>query len=508
MKIALVSAYDYAHPGGVTEHVRHLAAGLRRRGQDVTVFAPCSDRELAERDSDFIRVGRPFPIPMHGSVARITVSLHLTNKIKHYVRDGGFDVLHYHEPLMPVLPVTALRVSRTCNVGTFHAFARSNIGYYYGKPLLKRYVRRLHARIAVSNPAREFVRHYFPGDYRVIPNGIDVKRFQNQAPYPELRDGMCNLLFVGRLEYRKGLGYLLRAFAQLKPQYPNLRLIIVGDGPLRRWYSNFLTRKQLDDVVMAGYVPASDLPRYYASCDIFCSPATGDESFGIVLLEAMASGKPIVATSIDGFREVVTHGRDGLLVAVNQLLLGGLVLMVAGFFDIFDGALARASGKVYRYGAFLDSTVDRYSEGVVYLGILIYFLQQHDGLRPIIVLIALAGSYLVSYVRARAQSLGFTCDVGILARPERVVIIVAGLLLESIGLRVGQWSPLTVALLILAVGTNFTAVQRVWVVWQQNRAELRAIRGQAAPSAGTDPAARPQPVRAAMRRFFENLGNP
>ena len=277
MKIGLVSAYDYAHPGGVTEHVRHLAAGLRRRGHDVTVFAPCSDKELAERDSDFVRVGRPFPIPMHGSVARITVSLHLTNRIKHYVRDGGFDVLHYHEPLMPVLPVTALRLSRTCNVGTFHAFARSNVGYYYGKPLLKRYVRRLNARIAVSNPAREFVRHYFPGDYRVIPNGIDVRRFQNQAPYPELRDGMCNLLFVGRLEYRKGLGYLLRAFAQLKPQYPNLRLIIVGDGPLRRWYGNFLARKQLDDVVMAGYVPASELPRYYASCDIFCSPATGDE---------------------------------------------------------------------------------------------------------------------------------------------------------------------------------------------------------------------------------------
>jgi CDP-diacylglycerol--glycerol-3-phosphate 3-phosphatidyltransferase len=122
-------------------------------------------------------------------------------------------------------------------------------------------------------------------------------------------------------------------------------------------------------------------------------------------------------------------------------------------------------------------------------------------------LIALAGSFLVSYVRARAQSLGFTCDVGILARPERVVIIVAGLLLESFGLKVGSWTPLTLALLILAVGTNFTAVQRVWVVWQQNRAELRATRGQAAP-APTDKPREPQPVRAAMRRFFENLGNP
>src|SRR5436853_713129 len=215
MKIALVSAYDYAHPGGVTEHVRHLAAGLRRRAHEVTVFAPCSDRELAAAEHDFVRVGRPFPIPMHGSVARITVSLHLTNRIKHYVRDSGFEVIHYHEPLMPVLPVTALRYSRTTNVGTFHAFARSNVGYYYGKPLLKRYVRRLHARIAVSNPAREFVQHYFPGNYRVIPNGIDVSRFQNQAPYPEVRDGMGNLLFVGRLEYRKGLRQLSYALQTL-----------------------------------------------------------------------------------------------------------------------------------------------------------------------------------------------------------------------------------------------------------------------------------------------------
>ncbi|HVH66218.1 MAG TPA: CDP-alcohol phosphatidyltransferase family protein [Candidatus Acidoferrum sp.] len=190
-----------------------------------------------------------------------------------------------------------------------------------------------------------------------------------------------------------------------------------------------------------------------------------------------------------------------LLVAVGQLLIGGIVLAFAGFFDIFDGALARASGKVYRYGAFLDSTVDRYSEGVVYLGILIYFLNHHDGLRPIIVLIALAGSYLVSYVRARAQSLGFTCDVGILARPERVVIIVAGLILESVPV-LARFEPLTIALVILAVGTNFTAVQRIWVVWQQNRAELQATR--AASASPTTPP-NPQPVRAAMRRFFESL---
>jgi CDP-diacylglycerol---glycerol-3-phosphate 3-phosphatidyltransferase len=213
---------------------------------------------------------------------------------------------------------------------------------------------------------------------------------------------------------------------------------------------------------------------------------------------------PITPNMLTLFGLLIT-GVGALLVAMGDLLIGGVVLAFAGLFDIFDGALARASGKVYRYGAFLDSTVDRYSEGVVYLGILIYFLDQHDGLRPIIVLIALAGSYLVSYVRARAQSLGFTCDVGILARPERVVIIVAGLLLEALGLRIGGWTPLTVALVILAVGTNFTAVQRVWVVWQQNRAELRAQRGQAPSAVRQDRPASPQPVRTAMRRFFENL---
>jgi CDP-diacylglycerol--glycerol-3-phosphate 3-phosphatidyltransferase len=215
---------------------------------------------------------------------------------------------------------------------------------------------------------------------------------------------------------------------------------------------------------------------------------------------------PLTPNMLTLFGLVIT-GVGALLVALGLLLPGGIVLAFAGFFDVFDGALARASGKVYRYGAFLDSTVDRYSEGVVYLGILIYFLDRRDGWRPIVVLIALAGSFLVSYVRARAQSLGFSCDVGILARPERVVIICAGLILEAIGLRVGGATPLTIALVILAIGTNFTAVQRVWVVWQQNREELRALRGQTTARPAASPPINPsQPVRTAMRRFFESLG--
>jgi CDP-diacylglycerol--glycerol-3-phosphate 3-phosphatidyltransferase len=155
-----------------------------------------------------------------------------------------------------------------------------------------------------------------------------------------------------------------------------------------------------------------------------------------------------------------------VVLAYGHLLIAGLILVFAGLFDILDGALARASGRQYRYGAFLDSTTDRYSEGVVYLGILVYFLARHATAEPILVYSTLAGSFLVSYVRARAQSLGFTCDVGFMARPERVVIITAGLIL-------GQLTP---ALWILALGTNLTALQRVAVVWRQSREERRADR--------------------------------
>jgi CDP-diacylglycerol--glycerol-3-phosphate 3-phosphatidyltransferase len=191
-------------------------------------------------------------------------------------------------------------------------------------------------------------------------------------------------------------------------------------------------------------------------------------------------------------------------VALNHLFIAGLVLAFAGFFDIFDGALARASGRVYRYGAFFDSTVDRYSESAVYLGLLVYFLERRRALEPVLVLVALAGSFLVSYVRARAQSLGFKCDAGILARPERVVVIVAGLLLQPISLPGLHFTTLSLALWILALGTNLTAMQRVWVVWQQNRAELlreRSAPAPASPAAGPPPA-HERPVLTAMRRFF------
>ena len=316
MKVGLVSPYDFASPGGVNDHVRHLAIQLQQLGHETRIFAPSSRADVDFDSARFYRIGTPIAIPVNDSVARITLSFHLANQVAAIVADEGFDVLHFHEPLMPALPITMLRMSNTANVGTFHAFARSNVGYFYGRPLLQPYLEHLHRAIAVSEPARAFVQRYFPAfPMRVIPNGVDVSVYRpGLAPIRHLRDECLNVLFVGRLEKRKGLGDLLRAYRAMSMRIPQTRLIIVGDGPLRGRVESYVARHRLPNVVVAGYVPDSVKPRYYNSADIFCAPATGAESFGIVLLEALASGLPVVATEVPGYMSVLESGRDSVTV--------------------------------------------------------------------------------------------------------------------------------------------------------------------------------------------------
>ncbi|HKW71417.1 MAG TPA: glycosyltransferase family 4 protein [Candidatus Dormibacteraeota bacterium] len=316
MRVGLVSPYDFASPGGVNDHVRNLAVRLQKLGHETRIFAPSSRAEVNFDSARFYRIGTPIAIPVNDSVARITLSFHLANQIAAIVADERFDVLHFHEPLMPALPLTMLRMSNTANVGTFHAFAHSNIGYYYGRPLLRPYLAHLHRAIAVSEPARAFVARYFPKfPMRVIPNGVDGNVYRpGLAPIRHLRDDNVNILFVGRLEKRKGLGDLLRAYRTLQTRVQNTRLIVVGDGPLRGRVESYVARHRMPNVVMAGYVPDSVKPRYYASADIFCAPATGAESFGIVLLEALASRLPVVATEVPGYMSVLEPGKDSITV--------------------------------------------------------------------------------------------------------------------------------------------------------------------------------------------------
>jgi len=318
MKIALVSPYDFTYPGGVNIHVSSLERRLTKMGHDVRIIAPSSGN-ISGLGDKFIRIGTPIPIPAGGTICRVTISLRLGPTIKSVLRREKFDIIHLHEPFMPMLCSAVLRFSNTANVATFHAFG-GKPGYRFGRPIstimLKRRLRKLDGRIAVSKAAMEFASKYVPGQYDIIPNGIDLELFSPDAsPINEFCDGKLNILFVGRLEEQKGVGYLIKAYKLVKKEIPNSRLIIVGPGTrLRGKYEKEVQQSGLKDVIFVGGKPQNELPRYYKTADVFCAPATGLESFGIVLLEAMAAGKPVVATNIEGYNSVLTDGVEGRLV--------------------------------------------------------------------------------------------------------------------------------------------------------------------------------------------------
>jgi phosphatidylinositol alpha-mannosyltransferase len=371
MKIALVSPYDYPFFGAVTEHISHLRACFVAEGHEVRILAPSSQRDVEASRPDVYRLGKTIiPIPANQSIARLTLSLTLSQRVKKILQSERFDVVHLHEPLVPALPLTVLQFSQTTNVATFHATRESYFGYLYAKPLLKRFMRKLHGRIAVSATAREFVHHYFPGDYRIIPNGIDVEAFEeSRPPLPELQDGKINLLFVGRLDKRKGLVYLLNALPHVKYHFPNLRLIVIGafDEDQMQEYRYFVQETGLTDVVFKGFVSFEDKIRYYQSCDLFCSPAIGRESQGIILLEAMAAGKPVIASAIDGYRTVVDHEQDGLLVRPadpTALAVGICRLLSDAALRDRLAAAGRAKAQSYSWPKVARQILDLYEETI------------------------------------------------------------------------------------------------------------------------------------------------
>ena len=310
MKIAIVSPYDWCVEGGVKTHITHLTAYFREWGHDVTIFAPASDR--AKIGDEVVVMGKPRPMRVSGSVARITFAWK-SPAVKKALSDGNFDVVHLHEPLMPLLPYHFLRYSKSATVGTFHAAKEGGNRFYgYTTPFTRRWFRKLEGKIAVSPAAVSLVSRYFQGYFNIIPNGIDYEHFSAPAePLPEFEDGMNNILFVGRPEKRKGLKYLLRAYMRVHSQLPDTRLIVVGAGDFSR-YERLMA--PFPNVVFRPNVPYGDLPRYHRSATVFCCPNTGNESQGYVLLEALASGGAVVASNIEGFAGVMTHEEEGLLV--------------------------------------------------------------------------------------------------------------------------------------------------------------------------------------------------
>jgi len=314
VKIGLVSPYVYPLPGGVTQHVRFLYENLRLRGHDVRILSASHGLQRGS-EGDVIRLGKGFSMPANGSMGTITLSPRYVSQARDLLDRERFDVLHFHEPFVPFLSLVLLNQSRSVNIATFHAYGGWSPAYEFGARALRGYGERLHGRIAVSAAARHFIDRYFPGDYKVIPNGVDVIRFQRAVPLTRWKDGTRNILFVGRFEPRKGLLELLKAYRILRKRgADDTRLLLVGAGPQEREARRYVATRRLGGVEFLGRVTDDERNQLFRTADVFVTPATGRESFGIVLLEAMAAGAPIVASDIHGYKGVVRRGREALLV--------------------------------------------------------------------------------------------------------------------------------------------------------------------------------------------------
>lgn len=327
MKIALVSPYDWSYPGGVRSHIEHLAAELRVRGHHVRILTPASGLAGREVEYGIYKLGTAMPVHFNGSVARIALTPPVKYDLPRIMEREGFDVVHVHEPFASALTVAALKFAnqrRIATVATFHASSNRRtspavMAYALTSPFLRPSFAQIDGAIAVSEAAREHVARFFEADFTIIPNGIDLERYSGKAPrLPQFDDDKRNVLFLSRMEPRKGLRYLLKAIPLVREQtaqgeLPPVRFILAGDGPERLQYQKYVYRNGWEDVIFTGYVTDSEKPAYFASADVYCAPSTGNESQGIILLEALASGVPVVASDIPGYRTVITGPEVGLV---------------------------------------------------------------------------------------------------------------------------------------------------------------------------------------------------
>ncbi|HWE91887.1 MAG TPA: glycosyltransferase family 4 protein [Pseudonocardiaceae bacterium] len=327
MRIGIVCPYSLDVPGGVQSHVLDLARALLRRGHEVNVLAPADeDRPLPEFVTS---AGRALGIPYNGSVARLAFGPVSFARVRRWIREHEFDVLHLHEPTAPSLSMLALMVADGPIVATFHtSTARSRMLTTF-QPVLQPFLEKVTARIAVSALARRVQVEHLGGDAVEIPNGVDVGFYAGARPLAGYPRAGGTVGFVGRFtEPRKGMSVLLPALRRLLPDFPELQLLVVGRGEpeqLRREAGPELA----DRIVLLGQADDATKARALRSVDVYCAPNTGGESFGVILAEAMAAGATVVASDLNAFQRVLDDGRAGVLVPVRD-----------------DVALTRAIGDV------------------------------------------------------------------------------------------------------------------------------------------------------------------
>ncbi|HEY3880782.1 MAG TPA: glycosyltransferase family 4 protein [Trebonia sp.] len=317
MKIGITCPYSWDVPGGVQQHIRDLAEALIDEGHDVSVISPADDD--TPLPPYVTGAGRAVPVPYNGSVARLSFGFLSVSRVRRWIKEGGFDVLHVHEPEIPSLSLLACWVASGPIVATFHtAIPRSRV-LLVTYAVVRTGLEKINGRIAVSEAARTTLVEHIGGDAVVIPNGVATRRYRKADPLPGWPGPGGAIGFLGRLdEPRKGLQVLLKAFEVLGQERPGLRLLVAGraadpDEVLQRVPAGLRDRVEL-----LGQVSEQDKVRMLHSVDVFCSPNTGGESFGIVTAEAMAAGVAIAASDIPAFRAVLRDGQAGELFATGD----------------------------------------------------------------------------------------------------------------------------------------------------------------------------------------------
>ncbi len=352
--------YAWEAAGGVQVHVRRLSAKLRERGHDVVVLAPGS----RPPDEPWVRrVGRPLPVSYAGTVARIApLPFRRTRAALAAFRP---DVVHVHEPLTPSVSMFATLASRAPVVATVHAYLDRSRAMELAAPVLRRVWARVAVGVAVSEAAASFLRRSLPGvDLEVVPNGVDVRAFE--APRPmDLPEGR-RIAWVNRLDPQKGFAIAVAAFAKVVAEMSDARLIVAGEGRDRETLG-LLPEAARDRVSLLGTIPNDLVPSVHAASEVFVSSAWGQESFGIAVVEAMAAGLPVVVSDIPGYREVVDHGVEGLLVPPRDPeALAAALLRVLRDPSLAErlGRAGRARARAYDWSIVVDRLEACYARAI------------------------------------------------------------------------------------------------------------------------------------------------
>ncbi|MGI8678403.1 MAG: glycosyltransferase family 4 protein [Jatrophihabitans sp.] len=332
MRIGLVCPYSWDIPGGVQAHVRDLAEKLIELGHDVSVLAP-GDDDLPGLPPYVTIAGKAVPIPYNGSVARLQFGLVAAARVRRWLRDGAFDVVHVHEPAPPSLSLLTCMIHDGPLVATFHVATLRSRFLSMFDTVLQPFLEKITGKIAVSSAARKVIVEHLGGDAVVIPNGVAVEHFVDAEPlegYP--REG-GTIGFIGRYdEARKGMDVLVEAVQILAPQRRGLRVVVAGRGDSEDFWSG-LPEGLADRFVLLGQVSDEDKTHLLRSIDVYCAPNTGQESFGVILLEAMAARTPIVASDIEAFKRVLAGGAAG-----RQFATGDPGALATALAEVLDDA--------------------------------------------------------------------------------------------------------------------------------------------------------------------------